>query len=470
MAVPAALAGLQAEANCPVCLDYLRDPVTTECGHNFCRCCIQQSWADLEDRFPCPVCRHSCRERHLRSNTQLGRMIDVARLLHVTRSKKRRREEKHLCEKHHQVLTLFCEEDLEVLCPECTRPPDHQGHQVRPTQEAASHHRQRLSCYIRPLKKQVADVLRLVGSQERKLLELREKLQDQRQKLTSEFEQLNACVDREQEAVLSRLAEEERDIQRRLCANITAFSEHVSTLHRRLSEVAARSVLSDVQLLAGVRSSRDRCEGLRPPALYSFQLRPEACSLPPQHSALRKIIQKFRQEVTLDPETAHPHLLVSEDRKSVTFVRKRPGVPQNAKSFRTDPVVLGSEGFDGGRHYWEVRVGDKREWAVGLCADGPSGQGGRPPAGRRRRWTIQRRAGCCAAQGAARVALAPTEKPTGLGVYLDYELGEISFYRLNDRAHIHSFTDAFSEVLRPYFWVGRDSKPLTICAARDEEG
>uniref|UniRef100_A0A7N5KFC5 Tripartite motif containing 61 n=1 Tax=Ailuropoda melanoleuca TaxID=9646 RepID=A0A7N5KFC5_AILME len=193
MAVPAALAGLQAEANCPVCLDYLRDPVTTECGHNFCRCCIQQSWADLEDRFPCPVCRHSCRERHLRSNTQLGRMIDVARLLHVTRSKKRRREEKHLCEKHHQVLTLFCEEDLEVLCPECTRPPDHQGHQVRPTQEAASHHRQRLSCYIRPLKKQVADVLRLVGSQERKLLELREKLQDQRQKLTSEFEQLNAC-------------------------------------------------------------------------------------------------------------------------------------------------------------------------------------------------------------------------------------------------------------------------------------
>ncbi|XP_045853372.1 putative tripartite motif-containing protein 75 [Meles meles] len=469
MAVSAALAGLQAEANCPVCLDYLRDPVTMECGHNFCRCCIQRSWAELKDRFPCPVCRHACQERHLRSNTQLGRMIDIAKLLHVTRTKKRRPEEKHLCEKHNQVLTLFCEEDLEVLCPKCTQPPDHQGHLVRPVEEAASHHRQRLSRYIRQLKRQVADVQKLVATQDQKLLELREKVQYQSQKLTSEFEHLNECVDREQEAVLARLAEEERDIQQKLCANITAFSDHVFTVRRLLNQVAERSVMSEVKLLTGVRRIQDRCASLKPPALYSFQLRTEGCSLPPQYLALQKVIQKFRQEVTLDPETAHPNLLVSEDKKSVTFVRRKPGVPQNPKRFLMDLVVLGSEGFDGGRHYWEVQVGDKREWAVGLCKDPLSRKGKRPPSGGNRRWTIQLRDSGYVAQGATPVALELKEKPKGVGIYLDYELGEISFYSLNDRSHIHSFTDTFSEVLKPYFCVGHDSKPLTICAVRDYE-
>uniref|UniRef100_A0A8D2D6F7 RING-type domain-containing protein n=1 Tax=Sciurus vulgaris TaxID=55149 RepID=A0A8D2D6F7_SCIVU len=56
MAVAAALTRLQAEAKCPICLDDLRDPVTTECGHNFCCFCIQQSWADPYKGFPCPLC------------------------------------------------------------------------------------------------------------------------------------------------------------------------------------------------------------------------------------------------------------------------------------------------------------------------------------------------------------------------------------------------------------------------------
>lgn len=155
MVVAAALVGLQVEVNCLICLDDLRDPVTIECGHNFCCSCLQQYWADLWDRFPCPMCRHPCQERHPRSNTQLGRMVDITRLLQITRSQRKRREDRRLFEKHNRVLTVFCEEALEVLCPLCTQPPDHQGHQVRPTEEAASHHRQRFSGYLEALSMQV---------------------------------------------------------------------------------------------------------------------------------------------------------------------------------------------------------------------------------------------------------------------------------------------------------------------------
>ncbi|XP_036138168.1 putative tripartite motif-containing protein 75 [Molossus molossus] len=470
MAVEAALAGLRAEVNCPICLDDLRDPVTIECGHNFCRSCIQQSWADLQDRFPCPVCRHPCQERHLRSNTQLGRMIDIAKLLQITRSKKKHQQERRLCEKHSQVLTLFCEEDLEVLCPLCTEPPDHQGHQVRPMEEAAAHHRERLRSYIEPLKKQMADVQKLVATQDRNLLELREKVENRRSKLASEFEHLTQSVDREREEVLSRLIEEEKDIQQKLIANTTAFSDHIFTLKGLLTEVAEKSVMSDVKLLMDIKSVLHSCESLRTPAVYWIQLRREGCSLPPQYSALQKIIQKFREEVTLDPKTTHPNLLVSEDKKSVTFVRKKHRGPRNPKGFAVDPVVLGSEGFDCGRHYWEVQVDDKPEWAVGVCKASLIKERKQPPPRQNRCWMIQLRNGDYVAEGSVSVALVLKEKPRGIGIYLDYELGQVSFYSLNDRSHIHSFMDKFSEVLKPYFYIGCDPKPLKICAVRDYEG
>ncbi|XP_054431958.1 tripartite motif-containing protein 75-like [Pteronotus mesoamericanus] len=470
METEAVLAGLQAEVNCPICLDELRDPVTIECGHNFCRSCIQQSWADLRDRFPCPVCRHRCQERHVRSNTQLGRMIDITKLLQITRSKKEEQEDRRLCEKHNQALTLFCEEDLELLCSLCTQPPDHEGHQVRPVDEAAAHHRQKLSSYIEPLKKQVADIQKLVTTQDRKLLELREKVQNRRRKLASEFEHLTQSVEREQEAVLSRLAEEEKNIQQKLSANTTAFADHISSLNSLLKVVAEKSVMSDVKMLTGIRSVFHSCESLKPPAVYWFQLRREGCCLPPQCSALQKIVRKFREEVTLDAETAHPNLLVSKDKKSVTFVRKKQRVSRNPKRFAVDPAVLGSEGFDGGRHYWEVQVDDKPEWAVGVCKSSLTRERKHPPPGHNRCWAIQLQNGDYVARGSATTALVLKEKPRGIGIYLDYELGQVSFYNLNDMSHIHSFMDKFSDVLKPYFSTGYDPKPLTICAERDYEG
>ncbi|EPQ07444.1 Tripartite motif-containing protein 75 [Myotis brandtii] len=178
MAGEGAVAKLQTEINCPICLGNLGDPVTIECGHNFCRSCIQQSWADVQDRFPCPVCRHPCKERHLWSNTQLGKMVDMAKHLLITGANMKQQGERRFCKKHNQALTLFCEEDLRLLCPLCTQPPDHQGHHVRPVEEAASHHRQKLRSYIEPLKKQLADLQKLLATQDRQRSELREKVQN----------------------------------------------------------------------------------------------------------------------------------------------------------------------------------------------------------------------------------------------------------------------------------------------------
>ncbi|XP_049719756.1 putative tripartite motif-containing protein 61 [Elephas maximus indicus] len=175
MAFASFLADLHTETSCPICLDYLRDPTTIDCGHNFCHSCIQQRWKDLQDIFPCPVCLQQCRSGNLKRNTQLCHMTDIVKQLSTTRSKKKRQEEKPLCEKHNQEASLFCEKDLELLCPQCRISSNHQDHHLIPIDQAATCHRKKLKSYIEPLRKQVQDAengLRMAVS---KLVELKDK-------------------------------------------------------------------------------------------------------------------------------------------------------------------------------------------------------------------------------------------------------------------------------------------------------
>ncbi|XP_055000211.1 tripartite motif-containing protein 75-like [Sorex araneus] len=472
MEASAALAKMQAELICPVCLDYLNDPVTIDCGHNFCDSCIHMSLKDLQNRFLCPVCRHPCQEMCVRANAQLGRLVDLARLLHSSRSSKTARGKKRRCEEHKQELSLFCEDDRELLCPLCAQGPAHQGHHVRPVAEAAAHLRQRLSGYIKPLKKQLAEVQKLAVTQDRNHLRLREEMHRQRSQLISEFEQLMQFVECEYEDAFCRLKEEDKRLQQQLRDNVAAYSDHISTLEGLLREVSERAVMSEELVLRGVRGLQQRWESLEPPAVQPLRFRPAAYSLPPLCSALSSVMQRFRERVSLDPRTAHPSLRVSKDKKSVTWVRKSPNPAGNPGPWAdaTELVVLGREAFASGRHYWEVQVGAKPEWAVGVCTVAPSAQAPRAQPAPKRCWTLQRQDGDYLAVGAGVVPLTLRDPPAALGVYLDWELGQLSFYNAADRAHLHSFTEHFAQELKPYFRVGPDCAPLSVGAGRAEDG
>nr|XP_025042356.1 E3 ubiquitin-protein ligase TRIM39-like [Pelodiscus sinensis] len=173
-------------------------------------------------------------------------------------------------------------------------------------------------------------------------------------------------------------------------------------------------------------------------------------------------------DVTLDPDTANRYLVLSEDRKSVRHRNRRQALPNTPERFVTYPEVLGAEGFAGGRHYWEVEVGDKPEWELGVCRESVSRKGESENSPRNGYWVMLLRDGEYEASTSPSTLLPVSARPSRVGVFLDYEAGEVSFYNVTDGSHLFTFTDTFSGTLRPYFYLGlcpggTNVEPLTIC-------
>ncbi|XP_067419892.1 butyrophilin subfamily 1 member A1-like [Emydura macquarii macquarii] len=181
-----------------------------------------------------------------------------------------------------------------------------------------------------------------------------------------------------------------------------------------------------------------------------------------------RIAQTYSVDVTLDPDTANPWLFLSEDRKCVRYRDTRQDLPDNPERFDMSVSVLGAEKFTGGKRYWEVEVGDKTDWELGVCRESVSRKGPITPSPEDGYWVLWLWDGEYEAQATPSEILHVSIKPSRVGIFLDYEAGKVSFYNVTDRSQLFTFTDTFSGTLRPYFSPdlnkrGKKAAPLTIC-------
>nr|KAF6412788.1 hypothetical protein HJG59_001628 [Molossus molossus] len=171
-------------------------------------------------------------------------------------------------------------------------------------------------------------------------------------------------------------------------------------------------------------------------------------------------------DVVLDPDTAHPELSLSEDRRSVRRGPCRQSVTDNPERFNCWPCVLGAESFSSGRHYWEVEVENVMVWAVGVCRDSVQRKGEALLVPQNGFWTLEMFGNQYRVLSSAEKILPLNERLRRVAVFLDYESGDVSFYNMRDRSHIYTCPRSlFSGPLRPFFRLGSDDSPLFICPA-----
>ncbi|XP_074990760.1 E3 ubiquitin-protein ligase TRIM39 isoform X1 [Calonectris borealis] len=468
---------LQVEASCSVCLEYLQDPVIIECGHNFCRRCITRWWAELARDFPCPVCRKTSRHRALRPNRQLGNMVEAARQL---RGVKRKAGGESRCQAHGQALARFCRDDQAPVCLLCEISHAHRAHALVPLDDAALEYKEKLQRCLEPLERKLEAVAGCRAREEKKPSELKRKVALRRERIAREFEELHQLLEEEERLLLRRLEEEEREILQRLQANLARLGEQRRVLAALVAELEEKCLQSGAEMLKDIKDTLARCEAaaapVEEPASVPIELEKNFGSFPRQYFTLRKITRRLIGEVTLDPDTAHPNLVLSEDRKSVRFVEVRPrDLPDTPRRFTIYPCVLAAQGFTSGRHYWEVEVGDKTHWALGVCKDSVSRKGELTPLPETGYWRVRLWNGDkYAATTTPFTPLTVRVKPKRVGVFVDYEAGKVAFYNVTDRSHIYTFTDTFTEKIWPLFYPGiragrKNAAPLVIRSPTDWE-
>ncbi|XP_059814097.1 zinc-binding protein A33-like [Hypanus sabinus] len=460
---------LSEEVICPVCLDFFTDPVTLECGHNFCRSCITRCW-EREERNSCPECREEFADRTLRVNRALANVTQKVRNLSLNPKGK---ESKRHCEEHEEELKLFCETDKTLICVICRDAQEHREHRFMPIKEAVKIYKDQLKSSLDSLTKKESDFQEKEQQQKEKISGVREQSHSLQSHITSQFAELHQIITEKEQSLLRDLREEEKRILNPMEKNLLALQENIRIIQEEITKLKEQMDQKDSVMFLKEEARRNRRIN---DDVQELSVTDE--TLPVEKfdhlylSVLRETLDAInRVSVTLDVETASPYLEVSEDRKSVRRTRTRRNLPDTGKRFTDRACVLGSEGFPSGRHYWEVEVTGNRDWCLGVAAESVERKGRVSLSPETGFWFIGRvddvlhRDYDVSGRPSPESRLAAGPIPGRVGVYLSYESGTVSFYNAETKSHLHTFTvNKFTGKLYPLFAPWDVNQWLRICS------
>ncbi|XP_051899481.1 zinc-binding protein A33-like [Pristis pectinata] len=451
------------ETICPICLDFFTDPVSLECGHNFCRSCITRCW-ERTGKHSCPECRKQIQDIILRANRALARLAEKARKLKLNQTGK---ESKLHCEEHQEELKLFCETDKKLICVICAGAREHREHRFLPIKEAVEFYKEQVKSSLTSLTERKFAILKMEQQQKQKISGIRDQSRSLESHISSEFTKIHQSLTEKEQRLIGDIRKREERVLDPMKRNLLEIQKNLTSIEEEISMLQKQMEQKDGVIFLKEESCRKRRVG-------DDQTRTVTDgALPMEEFAGRLPFPVWREmfddihpvSVTLDVESAYPWLEVSEDRKSVRRTRTRRDVPDTGSRFRFRSCVMGSEGFTSGRHYWEVEVAGNQIWRLGVAAESVERKGGTELIPETGLWIIWRDSDEFYVNTPRRSPLPAGPIPGRVGVYLSYESGTVSFYSADTNSHLHTFTgNKFTEKLYPFFWTWDENKWLRICS------
>ncbi|XP_039897020.1 E3 ubiquitin-protein ligase TRIM39-like [Simochromis diagramma] len=518
---------------CTICLNVFSDPVTTPCGHNFCRTCLTQHWdrselchcptcskrfyvrpefstntviaeisgqikkrkvETLEDmdapgkvacdvctdlKFKalksCLVCQTSYCEAHLEPHQRVPSLMRHKLIEPVENLEER------MCRKHERIMEFFCRDDQVCICVLCSE-TDHKDHETVPVEEEGAQQREKIES-------QKAKIKLMIEERMEKIKEFSEGSELRNVKADQEIEESNTLfsnlinqVEEMQAKLQSNIQIKLRKSQEKDEAVIQELHDEIAELQRKHSELDELSqnedhlwLLQTLKAVSNISASKDWSKiKVYSDLCVQTARRAMAHLVHTFKTELKTLIKaeltrmrQYKESVAFNPSTAGEGLVVTESGKRLKYFRA--ASPSSDDFGRFDcPMVFGTKGFTSGRHYWEVQVGLRNNWDVGVAKETVNRSG---------RVFLKRENGFFAigkrfleykVHSTSSTVLYLFPRPRLIGVYLDYEEGRVSFFDVNENLHIYSFTgESFTEKLFPYFYLHSRAKKSEALLIKD---
>ncbi|XP_043939482.1 zinc-binding protein A33-like isoform X1 [Protopterus annectens] len=458
MTLRSRIAKLKIEATCTICQEFYKEPVSLNCGHSFCCYCIKMFW-DMGDQSSmfCPICRKGFLKKSFNFNYQLANIVQTVQELMQT--EERKEQQKCTCE------TVKNSQDPGA-CARCQRVSSSSSFGVQLSKQPTELCKVQLEKSLTRIQQRMQKVMNLKKEKEINISNIKALSESLRKGIQGDFKQLKCFLDQEEEAMLLRLkAEEDRKVKK--------------------VEECIKSIQHEIECLQVIERDIQKVQTLDGPALHTnsddvlsraniqfedldtdiIHMNTGAFNCPIQYllwKKMAKVVNPAPESLILDSDTANPRLWLSADLTQVECSDKEHQFLNNSTRFDTFPCVLTSEGFTSGKHYWEIEVPQNPEWIIGLARASSSRKGKlmiQPDNGF---WTIgflsqnNYKALTC-----PEMRLTPITPMHRVGIYLDYEGKELSFYNASSMSYLCTFSDTWEEKVYPFIYIN-SSKPLKI--------
>uniref|UniRef100_A0A3P9JGR8 Bloodthirsty-related gene family, member 1 n=1 Tax=Oryzias latipes TaxID=8090 RepID=A0A3P9JGR8_ORYLA len=398
---------------CSICLDVFTNPSSIPCGHTFCMSCITRYW----DQCECPLCKKSFPKRPI---------------LHVNRT---------LREITEQFKSMRgSEQEIQEMIRERTRKIEEIKMSMTERETASS----------------VCMFTMLTSAIERSQAELIEVMEISRRAAEQQADSMIKQLEREIE---------ELQIRDRALGELAQSDDH---LHCTLSSPPPSKDWSGVSLNCDLGTSAVYRTLATMVKKFQEELQKVTDSDDDPQTLIKKCCSSHAVDVTLDSHTAHPRLVLSEDLKIVWCGDRHQHAADNPERFDRVVCVLGQQSISSGKHYWEVEVGGKTDWDLGVARQSISRKGKINYTPQNGFWFLSLRdKSKYAFRTEPSIDVNLNLRPHKIGIFVDYEKGQVSFYNVDAKVHIYTFNDNFTENIYPFFSPctnkgGKNDLPLII--------
>lgn len=447
------LEALSMELTCPICLQLFSEPVSLPCGHIYCFGCLQTMGEGL-DQFSCPECQTKYSgTKTLVKNFKMCNIVETYKA--TTSAASNPSADGHVREDGGDGCVAGqsnskCLQDSEQSNGEMDEPKLKLAGQMSELsfkleaakgllKKAEEHEREAASANSKlrqkasTLQRQMMESLQTYSTQVMELIE--EELGPGEEGFRLRVSQALELTSQLKEAVESAesLLKEE---------SVSDFSNKLQMLQPDIEKHLAKPVEEDQDLIKSQINPMQACPKLE---ALNADLRDRLGEI---QRSLRNTFNP--SEVTFDPETLHPNLLLSEDLKTVTFSTSKQPYPPSPQRFTSFFQVLSSQSFSEGEHCWEVDF-EGSPWIIGVCYSAKLDRSGMASAleSSRSSWCLMWHNNMLTAfEQSHSVPLKRTTVSRRLEIKLSFKTQRLSFYNVSQvsgKSHVYTFKTDLSE-------------------------